>query len=330
MEDVLVTGGAGYIGSHCVLSLLKSGYNPIVIDSLINSKRSVIHRLSTISNKKIKFYKIDLIDKINLRKIFKKHNFKYVIHFAGLKSVRESLKKPNFYYRNNILSTLNLLECMNEKKIYNLIFSSSACVYSSDQKIPFTEKSLTYNINTTYGKSKYFIEEILKDISLSNPKWKIGIARYFNVVGNHPSGLIYDDPKNHPENLMPYINMVIKKKFPYLKVFGDNYATKDGTCIRDYIHVMDLAEGHIQLLKKLRKLSNIEIFNFGTGKPISVLEIIRAFEKVCEVKLPYKIVRRRAGDVPVSFCNPKKAEKLLSWKAKHNLVKIMLDIKKTL
>ena len=328
MKNVFITGGAGYIGSHCVISLIKNGYSPIIIDNFSNSFKNVIKKLEIITNKKITFYNIDLRDKKKLKSIFKKHFCHSVIHCAGFKSVGESIKQPNTYFSNNIGSTLSLIECMKEYKVYRLIFSSSATVYNDKQSLPLKEKHKTGNTKNPYGTTKYIIEKILMDLAKFDSKWSIRIARYFNPISNHSSGLIKENPKDTPNNLVPYIVKVVQKKLPFLEIFGKNYKTKDGTGIRDFIHVMDLADGHVAMIKKNRLKRGLKVYNFGTGKGSSVLDVIKAFEKQTGIFVPFKFSKRRKGDTDVSICSPKKALNELDWKAKYNLDQAMADIKK--
>ena len=330
MKEVLITGGAGYIGSHCAVSLFKNKYKPIILDNFSNSSLKVIKRLKTILKKDIIFYNQDLRNKDKLKKIFKKHNLHSVIHCAGLKSVYESILKPTSYYENNIGSTLSLIETMKEYKVYNLIFSSSATVYNNSNSPPFKETDSTGNTSNPYGSSKYLIEKILVDLVKYDQKWNIKIARYFNPISNHSSGLIKDNPKGIPNNLMPVIVKVAQKKIPFLKIFGNDYKTKDGTCVRDYIHVMDLADGHTAMLKNKKGKKGLQIYNFGTGKGLSVLDVIRAFEKKTGTNIAFKYTSRRKGDVPVSFCNPQKALKELNWKTKISFDQAIIDISKTI
>jgi len=329
-KKIIITGGAGYIGSHCVLSLVKNDYVPIILDNFSNSCPSIIKNLESIINKKIIFYKLDIKNTKKLKLIFKRHKCQAVIHCAGYKSVKESNRIPIAYLENNIQSTLSLLECMKEHKIYELIFSSSATVYNQDQKLPWKETGQIGKTTNPYGTSKYIIERILIDIGKSDPKWNFKIARYFNPIGNHPSGLIRDNSKGIPNNLMPYIVKVAQKKLPYLNVYGKNYSTRDGTCIRDFIHVTDLAEGHIAMLKKKNHKKRLEIYNFGTGKGSTVLEVIKAFEKETGIHIPFRFAKRRKGDVPISLSSSKKAFKKLFWKPKLNLNQAIIDIKATL
>ncbi len=327
LKKIAVTGGAGYIGSHCVISLINEGYKPIIVDNFSNSYSGVIKKIELITKKKITFYKVDLTDKKKLEKIFKKHNFFSVIHFAGYKAVGESIEKPISYYNNNIVSTLNLLECMKKNKVYNLIFSSSATVYNESKSLTLKESGKIGNTKNPYGSSKFIIEKILMDLAKFDNKWSIRIARYFNPISNHSSGIIKENPKNIPNNLLPLIIKVAKKQLSFLKVFGRNYRTKDGTCVRDYIHVMDLADGHISILNKIKK-KGFKVYNFGTGKGSSVLEVIKTFEKQTGKFIKYKFSKRRKGDLGSTICSPNKALKELNWKAKYNLHQAMMDIKK--
>ncbi len=326
MKKILITGGAGFIGSHCAVELYKNGYTPVIVDDNSNSHKNVIINIGKIVNKKILFYKLDIKNTNKLDLIFKKHKFLAVIHCAGFKSVSESKKLPNLYFKNNISSTLSLLECMEKNKVFKMIFSSSATVYNSNQSLPFSEKSKIGKTINPYATSKYLIEEILKSISNSNSKWHFKIARYFNPISNHPSGLIVEDPQGIPNNLVPYIVGVIKKKFSHLNIYGNNYNTFDGTCMRDYIHVMDLAKGHVALLKDKGSKSGVKVFNFGTGKASSVLQVVKTFEKVLGLSIPVKFVKRREGDLAVSYCNPKKSQNELDWSPKHNLEQSIKDM----
>lgn len=328
MKNIFITGGAGYIGSHCVISLVKNGYNPIILDNFSNSHKDVIKKLETIIGKKIDFYKIDLRNKRKLESIFRKHSCYAVIHCAGHKAVGDSLKRPISYFDNNIISTLSLLECMNKNNVFKIIFSSSATVYNDKGLPPWKETSKVGKTNNPYGTTKYIIERILMDLAKSNKTWCIRIARYFNPISNHSSGLIKENPKDIPNNLIPYIIKVAQKKLRILKVFGKNYNTKDGTCIRDYIHVMDLANAHVSMIKNNRLQKGLKVYNIGTGKGSSVLEVIKAFEKQVGISIPFKYTKKRIGDTAISFCNHKKAIKELKWKPKYSLDQAMMDIKK--
>jgi len=328
MKNVFITGGSGFIGSHCAISLFKNGFTPIILDNFSNSRQSEIKKLEKITKKKITFYKVDIRNKKKLRLIFKKHSCYAVIHCAGFKAVGESIEKPISYFNNNIVSTMSLIECMQENKVFKLIFSSSATVYDDTQPLPFTETSKIGNTKNPYGTTKYIIEKILMDLAKCDSRWSLRIARYFNPISNHSSGIIKENIKNIPNNLIPNIVKVAQKKLKILKVFGGNYKTKDGTCIRDYIHVMDLAEGHVAMLKNNRLKKGLKIYNFGTGIGLSVLEVIKTFEKQTGISIPFIITKKREGDSAVSFCNPKKAFKELNWKAKNDLDHAMMDIKK--
>lgn len=322
---ILVTGGAGFIGSHTAIELLNKGYEVILVDNLSNSSIEIIDKIEEIAERNVTFYQIDLLNNKELEKVFSNHQIHAVIHFAGYKSVTESVVNPIKYYENNILSTINLCKTMQLFGIYNLIFSSSATVYGNAEKLPLTEETATEPINP-YGRTKLMCEEILKDIANSDENWKIAILRYFNPVGAHPSGKIGEKPNGVPNNLMPYIAQVATRKRDILNVYGDDYPTKDGTGIRDYIHVVDLALGHIAALENLEKLNQIEIFNLGTGRGYSVLEVINTFEKVNGVTIPYKIVDRRKGDIAISFADTTKANSKLCWKARRDLEDMCIDV----
>lgn len=315
---VLVTGGAGYIGSHTVVELIEKGYEVIIVDNLSNSKIEVLNRLKMITNKDIPFYQDDVCDKNKLRNIFKSHSIDAVIHFAGLKAVGESTKVPLKYYENNILSTLSLIEVMKEYNCKNLIFSSSATVYGYQEIMPIKEDA-SLSATNPYGRTKLFIEYILKDLYEADNSWNIALLRYFNPVGAHSSGLIGEDPSGIPNNLCPYITQVAVGKMPYLKVFGNDYDTIDGTGVRDYIHVTDLALGHVLSIKKLLENPGLVIYNLGTGKGTSVLEMINAFEKATNKKIDYKIVERRAGDIGTCYADCNKAFVELGFKTKKTI-----------
>ncbi len=316
--NVMLTGGLGYIGSHTAVQLIESGYDVIVVDNLSNSERKVKGKIEKITGKEIKFYKYDLKNLTNLKKVFAENKIDAVIHFAGLKAVGESVAKPLEYYENNLVSTLNLLKAMQEFKVYNLVFSSSATVYGRAEKMPIEEDFPTSATNP-YGRTKLFIEEILKDFEFANPKFNIAILRYFNPVGAHSSGLIGEDPKGIPNNLMPYISRVSVGTLKELSVFGNDYNTKDGTGVRDYIHVVDLADGHVAALKKLKTKCGLVVYNLGTGTGYSVLDMVNAYNKCCGNKVKYKIAPRRPGDVDVCYASPDKAYKELGWKATRTL-----------
>ncbi|MBR1891603.1 MAG: UDP-glucose 4-epimerase GalE [Clostridia bacterium] len=318
MKNVLVTGGAGYIGSHTLVELLNYGYGVVVIDNLSNSKTVALDRVEQITGKKVKFYLGDIRDKAVLTKIFDENKIDAVINFAGLKAVGESVQKPIEYYDCNIGGLITLVEVMREFGCKNLVFSSSATVYGNPHTVPITED---FPLSTTnpYGSTKLFIEYILKDLYKSDNSWNIGILRYFNPVGAHESGLIGEDPNGIPNNLCPYITKVAVGKLPYLNVFGGDYPTKDGTGVRDYIHVCDLAVGHVLALDKLFTDCGLLIVNLGTGTGYSVLEMVNAFSKALGKPIPYKIVPRRAGDIPECYASTDLAEKLLGFKATRSL-----------
>jgi len=324
VQKILVTGGAGYIGSHACLELLESGYNVIVIDNLCNSSLESIKRVEKLSGKKITFIEEDVQSKSGIEQVFNQNKIDAVIHFAGLKAVGESVIKPITYYQNNIAGTLNLLQIMQHNNVKNIVFSSSATVYGQPKTLPIKENFPTSAINP-YGRSKLYIEEILKDIYLADSSWNISILRYFNPVGAHESGEIGEDPNNMPNNLMPYISQVAVGKLKQLPIYGDDYATKDGTGIRDYIHVTDLAKGHIKALLKLETKPGVISHNLGTGIGISVLEMVNEFEKESKQKIKYQIVGRRLGDVAECVADPTKAEQELGWKAELGLKRMCQD-----
>ncbi len=314
--SVLVTGGTGYIGSHTVVELINAGYEVVIVDNYINSKPEVLDAIQTITGKKPRFYNLDVIDKEGLKKIFQDNKIEQVIHFAGLKAVGESVSKPLEYYRNNIDSTLSLLEVMREFKVNNLVFSSSATVYGEENDFPYVETMRLGTPTSPYGKTKLFIEMILKDVNHAHPALNVAVLRYFNPIGAHPSGLIGEDPQGLPNNLMPYITRVAAGKLDTLHVFGNDYPTQDGTCERDYIHVVDLALGHLAALKKLESHPGFVVYNLGTGKGISVLELIHDFEDVNHLKLNYVIDKRRPGDLPAYWADASKAKRELNWETK--------------
>ena len=324
MMNILITGGAGYIGSHTCVELLEAGYEVIVVDNLSNSNVESLKRVRDITGKSLEFYEIDLREKSALAEVFKKHSFDAVIHFAGLKAVGESGKIPLLYYDNNISGTISLCKVMEEFEVRNIVFSSSATVYGDPDKVPINEDFPVLPVNT-YGRTKLMIEEILKDIYQSNKKWNIAILRYFNPVGAHSSGKIGEDPNGVPNNLFPYICQVGVGKLPELSIFGNDYPTPDGTGVRDYIHVTDLAKGHIKALEKLSDNPGIEIYNLGTGRGYSVFEMISAFEKVSGKKVKYEIVGRRDGDIAICYADPSKAEKELGWTADRDIDEMSKD-----
>lgn len=313
---ILVTGGTGYIGSHTCVLLLEHGYEVVIIDNLSNSKAEVVKRIEKISGKKVKFYEGDVRDKELLNKIFIENKIDSVIHFAGLKAVGESVKIPLMYYRNNIDSTLSLCEVMNEYNVKNIIFSSSATVYGTPEELPLKETSKVGGTTNPYGSTKLFIENILKDLYISDESWNITILRYFNPVGAHESGLLGEDPNGIPNNLMPYIVKVACGELECLSIFGSDYNTNDGTGVRDYIHVVDLAMGHV---KSLDNMKGLNIYNLGTGNGYSVLEMVNTFMDVNQVNVNYKIVGRREGDIDACYADSSKAYEELGWKAELSL-----------
>lgn len=323
--SILVTGGLGYIGSHTVVELIEVGYEPIIVDDLSNSKIEVLNRIEKITGKRPKFYKFNLLDKKKLEKVFRKENITDVIHFAGFKAVGESVKKPLMYYNNNLNSTINILEMMTKYKVNNIVFSSSATVYGNPKILPITEECEVGGVTNPYGRTKYMIEEILKDTVVANPNFNVAILRYFNPIGAHSSGLIGEDPNDIPNNLMPYITQVAIGKREELGVFGNNYNTEDGTGVRDYIHVVDLAKGHLAALDKLKCNPGLVTYNLGTGKGTSVLEMVKYFERANNLKIPYKIQQRRPGDIDAYFADCNKANKELNWFAKKSIEEACKD-----
>lgn len=321
---VLVTGGAGYIGSHTCICMLEAGKDVVVIDNLDNSNEESLNRVEKITGKKVKFYRDDVRDKAALRKIFTENNIEAVIHFAGLKAVGESAKIPVEYYDNNIISTLYLLEVMREFNVKKIVFSSSATVYGVAETMPLVEGMPLGAINP-YGRTKYFIEEMLRDLYASDNTWSIALLRYFNPIGAHESGLIGEDPRGIPNNLMPYIAQVAVGRLEKLSVFGDDYKTTDGTGVRDYIHVVDLAEGHVKAVDWALENTGCEPFNLGTGNGTSVLELRAAFEKASGVKIPYVIAPRRPGDPDQVYADATKANTVLGWKATRSIEKMCED-----
>ena len=323
-ESILVTGGAGYIGSHTVCELLMAGHEVTVVDNLSNSSIESLNRVEQICNKKPAFYECDIRDTTKLRKLFSQNNFTSVIHFAGLKAVGESVDKPLEYYDNNVGGTLSLLQVMKEANLKNLIFSSSATVYGDPETVPINEDAKTSTTNP-YGATKLTIENILQDLFKSDPTWNIVILRYFNPVGAHESGLIGEDPNDIPNNLTPYITQVAIGKHPAVNIFGNDYPTKDGTGVRDYIHVVDLAQGHVKALKKLNNGSDLNIYNLGTGIGYSVLEMIKAFEEVIGEPIPHEVANRRSGDVAECYADPTLAKQELGWVAEKTITDMARD-----
>lgn len=323
-KRILVTGGAGFIGSHTCLELLSAGYEVAVIDNLSNSKEEPLRRVEKLSGRPLKFYKADLCDKDALGFVFADCRIDAVIHFAGLKAVDESVRFPVKYYVNNLYGALNLIEIMMQYGVHDLVFSSSATVYGNPRTVPVTENSPLQPVNP-YGRSKLMIEEILRDLFRSKPGWNIALLRYFNPVGAHPGGRIGEDPNGIPNNLFPCISRVAAGRCDELMIFGDDYPTPDGTGIRDYIHVVDLALGHIKTLEKLQSGPGLVTYNLGTGRGYSVLDVVRAFERACGFNIPYRITKRRAGDVPVCYADPGLAHRELGWESRMSLEEMCAD-----
>jgi len=321
---ILVTGGAGYIGSHTCVQLLENGMDVVVIDNLSNSSEESLKRVQEITGRSLEFHKIDLLERAWLDALFRDHQFDAVIHFAGLKAVGESVQIPLKYYRNNITGTINLCEAMANHDVKTIVFSSSATVYGEPEQVPITEEFPTSAYNP-YGRTKLFIEEILKDLYVSDKRWNIVLLRYFNPVGAHKSGKIGEDPKGIPNNLMPFISQVAVGKLKELSVFGNDYPTSDGTGVRDYIHVVDLANGHVKALEKLVGKTGVHTYNLGTGRGYSVLEIIKAFEKASRRKINYNITDRRPGDIAECYADSDKAHRELNWKTERGIDEMCTD-----
>ncbi len=324
MKNILVTGGAGYIGSHTVILLIEAGYNVVVFDNFSNSSIESIRRVEKIVQKSIEVVEGDIRSREDLDRVFKNHEIDAVIHFAGLKAVGESVSKPIKYYDNNISGTINLCKAMSEYECKSIVFSSSATVYGNPASNPIRE-DFPISATNPYGRSKLFIEEILRDIFISDNSWKIVLLRYFNPVGAYESGVIGEDPADIPNNLMPFIAQTAIGKREYLSVFGDDYDTHDGTGVRDYIHVMDLAEGHLKALDKIDSFNRVMTINLGTGKGYSVLDMVKAFERASGVKIPYKIAPRRAGDIATCYADPSYAKEVLGWEAKRGIDEMCKD-----
>ena len=322
---ILVTGGAGYIGSHTVVELLNSGKDVVIIDNFYNSCPVVLDRIKELSGKDVAFEKCDIRDREGLDRVFEKYSIDAVIHFAGLKAVGESCQKPLLYYENNIGGTVTLCEAMAAHGCKTIVFSSSATVYGENNISPLNETMKTGGTTNPYGTTKYFIEQILTDVAKSDPEWSICLLRYFNPIGAHESGRIGESPNGIPNNLMPYITQVAEGKREYLNVYGDDYDTPDGTGVRDYIHVVDLAKGHLKALDKICGTHGVEVYNLGTGNGYSVLDVVKAFEKASGVKVPYKIAPRRPGDLATCYSDPSKAERELGWKAEKGIDEMCAD-----
>ncbi|HDF2670368.1 UDP-glucose 4-epimerase GalE [Clostridioides difficile] len=321
---VLVAGGAGYIGSHTAIELLESGYEVVIVDNLSNSNSIVVDRIKELSKKPVKFYNIDIRNKDEMQVVFKENNIESIIHFAALKAVGESVEKPIEYYSNNLISTLNLFELMREYGVKKFVFSSSATVYGDPHTCPILE-DFPLSVTNPYGRTKLMIEQMLVDISKADKSLDIALLRYFNPVGAHKSGRIGEEPNGVPSNLMPYITKIAVGKLKELSVYGNDYPTHDGTGVRDYIHVLDLAAGHVKALQKLEENPGLVVYNLGTGKGYSVLDLVKAFSKASGKEIPYKIVGRRAGDVAMCYADSSKAEKELGWKAKYELEEMCED-----
>ena len=323
--NVLVTGGAGYIGSHTCVELLENGYGVVVIDNLVNANPVSLKRVEQITGKTVKFYEGDVRDEALLRKIFAENDISCVIHFAGLKAVGESVEKPWEYYDNNLNTTLVLTKVMKEAGMKNIIFSSSATVYTSDNEMPLKETSRTGGCTNPYGWTKYMTEQILSGISHADPDWSVVLLRYFNPIGAHKSGLMGENPRGIPNNLMPYITQVAIGRREKLSIFGNDYPTTDGTCVRDYIHVMDLAKGHVAAVKFATENKGTEVFNLGTGIGYSVMDTVNTFMEVNHVDVPYQIVGRRAGDIATCYADPAKSKEVLGWTAQETLADMCRD-----
>ena len=321
----LLTGGTGYIGSHTCVQLLAAGHDAVIIDNLYNSHENVLDRIAQIAGRRPVFYRGDILDGELLSRIFSEQKIDAVVHFAGLKAVGESVEKPLFYYQNNVAGTVSLCQAMEAAQVRNLVFSSSCTVYGDPHEVPIREDFPTGATTNPYGRSKYMIEQILSDLQVAIPAWNIRLLRYFNPVGAHVSGLIGEDPNGIPNNLMPYITQVAIGQRPHLNVFGNDYPTPDGTGIRDYIHVVDLADGHVKALEKMQQKPGLEVYNLGTGCGYSVLDVVKAFEKASGRKVPYQIVARRAGDIARTFADPAKANRELAWRAERDIEQMSAD-----
>ena len=324
--SILITGGAGFIGSHTAVELLGAGREIVIVDNYVNSSPRALERIREITGKDFRFYEADLCDRAALERVFRENpDIDSAIHFAGLKAVGESVSQPVRYYRNNLLSTLHLVELMAEHNARRIVFSSSATVYGMPKTVPIRED---FPLSTTnpYGETKLMIERILKDVWVADPAWSVSVLRYFNPIGAHPSGLIGENPRGIPNNLLPYVAKVAAGQRPYLSVFGGDYDTKDGTGVRDYIHVVDLARAHLKALDRAAKVTGVEYYNIGTGTGYSVLEIVHAYEKASGLKVPYKIVDRRPGDIATCYADPTRAREVLGWEAQYNIEDMCRDL----
>ncbi len=323
--SILVTGGAGFIGSHTCVELLDAGYDVVVVDNLYNASPKALERVKEITGKDLKFYEVDIRDAKALSEVFDKEEVESVIHFAGLKAVGESVSKPLEYYENNIGGTVTLCDVMRKHGVKNIIFSSSATVYGDPAFIPITEECPKGTCTNPYGWTKWMLEQILTDLHTADPEWNVVLLRYFNPIGAHKSGKIGEDPKGIPNNLMPYITQVAIGKLECLGVFGNDYDTPDGTGVRDYIHVVDLAIGHVRAVEKLKEKDGVSVYNLGTGKGYSVLDMVKAFEKACGKEIPYQIKPRRAGDIATCYCDASRAKEELHWTAERGLEEMCED-----
>jgi len=324
VKTILLTGGTGYIGSHTCILLLQAGYNVVIVDNLCNSNISVLDKIQTLAGKRPEFVKADIRDESALSDLFDKYPIYAVIHFAGLKAVGESVEKPLLYYRNNVEGSLCLFEQMNKHNVKRIVFSSSATVYGDPSSLPITE-DFPLSATNPYGQNKLMVENILKDIAYADKDWHVVLLRYFNPVGAHESGLIGEDPNGLPNNLMPYVAQVAVGKLPHINVFGDDYPTHDGSGVRDYIHVVDLASGHIKALDVIDDKEGCQIYNLGTGKGYSVIDVIKSFEKISGNKIPYKIAARREGDIAECFADPSLSKKVLKWEAEFGMDEMIRD-----
>ena len=322
---ILVTGGAGYIGSHTCVELLQAGYEVVIVDNLYNASEKAVRRIEEITGKRVTFYRDDVCDRAAMERIFDGEQIDAVIHFAGYKAVGESVAKPLEYYRNNLEGTLTLCDVMRQHGVKNIIFSSSATVYGDPAEIPITEACPKGSCTNPYGWTKWMLEQVLTDIQKADSEWSVILLRYFNPIGAHQSGKIGEDPKGIPNNLLPYVAQVAIGRLKCVGVFGNDYDTPDGTGVRDYIHVVDLARGHVKALEKFRETPDVRIYNLGTGRGYSVLDVIHAFEKACGHELPYEIKPRRAGDIATCYCDPRKAREELGWEAEYGIDEMCAD-----
>ena len=325
MTHILITGGAGYIATHTCVELVEAGFHPVLVDNLSNSKREAVARVEELTGAALPFHEVDIRDRDALAAVFARYDIQAVIHFAGLKAVGESVAQPLRYYENNVAGTVTLCQVMAEAGVRQLVFSSSATVYGNPSSVPIREDASTGGVTNPYGRSKFIIEEMLRDLQTSDPAWRISLLRYFNPVGAHPSGRIGEDPHGIPNNLMPYIAQVAGGKRPHLNVFGSDYPTPDGTGVRDYIHVVDLALGHVAALRYVEAHDGLTTINLGTGRGYSVLEVVRAFEQASGRAVPYELVERRPGDIASCYADPSLAAELLGWKAGRGLEEMCVD-----